>query len=60
MTEENSKDYGKRPLWQWVFIYVVIGGLVYGVIYYFWLSKRGYSVSPTGSSPTQQSVPYSY
>jgi len=26
--------YGKRPMWQWALIYVVVGGLVYWLIYY--------------------------
>jgi hypothetical protein len=27
--------YNKRPVWQWIGLYVVIAILVYGVIYYF-------------------------
>jgi len=30
-----SKGYGKRPLWQWIVLYVIIGAIVYGAIYYF-------------------------
>ncbi|MBI2984201.1 MAG: hypothetical protein HYY50_01075 [Candidatus Kerfeldbacteria bacterium] len=38
--------YGKRPRWQWVVIYLVIGGLVYGAIYYFaYANKGGYQSS---------------
>ena len=59
MAEEEKKSYGygKKPLWQWVVIYLVIGVLVYGVIYYFFLAKKGgynynqssgqYSTQPT-------------
>lgn len=36
-----GKGYGKRPMWQWILIYVVIGAIVYGLIYYFVLAKRG-------------------
>lgn len=32
-----SKGYGKRPLWFWVLIYLIVGGLVYWLVYYFWL-----------------------
>lgn len=41
--------YGKRPLWQWILLYAVIGGVVYLGIYYFYLAKKGagYSYSPT-------------
>lgn len=36
MVEEYGKkeSYGKRPLWQWILIYVIVGLIVYGVIYY--------------------------
>lgn len=35
--------YGKRPLWQWILIYVVAGAVVYGAIYYFvWGRNGGY------------------
>lgn len=32
-----GKGYGKRPLWQWILIYVVIGAIAYSLIYYFFL-----------------------
>ncbi len=35
--------YGKRPLWQWILIYLVVGGLIYWFVYYFVFSKGGYS-----------------
>lgn len=35
--EDNQKPaksgYGKRPMWQWVVLYIVGGGIVYGLIY---------------------------
>ncbi len=38
-----------------ILIYLVVGGLVYAVIYYAFLSKNsGYNM---GSTPTQQSAP---
>jgi hypothetical protein len=36
-----SKGYGKRPLWQWVLLYVVIGGALYYGIYYFMNQGNG-------------------
>ncbi len=39
--EEKQEAYGKRPLWQWILLYVVIGLLIYGLVYYFVLSKNG-------------------
>lgn len=35
--------YGKRPLWQWVVIYLIIGGLIYAAIYYFFFANKGRS-----------------
>lgn len=29
----KGKGYGKRPLWQWIAIYVVVGIIVYFLIY---------------------------
>jgi hypothetical protein len=29
------KGYGKRPLWQWIVIYVIVGGVIYFLIYLF-------------------------
>lgn len=49
-----GKGYGKRPLWQWVLIYVVVGGIIYGAIYYFAIAKKGgYGANNqnTGQSP---------
>jgi len=42
MEESTYKDgYGKRPFWQWVIIYVVIGIIVYGIIYYLVFTNSG-------------------
>ncbi|MBI2597228.1 cupredoxin domain-containing protein [Candidatus Daviesbacteria bacterium] len=52
---------GKRPIWQWVIIYLVIGGIIYGVIYYAFL-KGDYSSTPqqqalqTVPSPSSQNT----
>jgi len=47
--------YGKRPMWQWILIYAVIGAAVYGAIYYFVLAKKGSSNPYSGgSTPTYQ------
>lgn len=35
--------YGKRPMWQWVLIYLILGTIIYGVIYYLvFANKSGY------------------
>jgi hypothetical protein len=46
MSENVTKtSYGKRPLWQWIAIYLVVGAIIYGLIYYFFIANRG------GSNP---------
>jgi len=39
--EKSSKGYGKRPMWQWVLIYVVVAVVVYGLIYFLFIHKSG-------------------
>lgn len=58
-------NYGKRPLWHWIVLYLIIGGIIYGLIYYFVIAKQGgYSYSPanynynyTSSNPTTSTTP---
>ena len=51
--ENKSGRYGKRPMWQWVVIYGVVGLIVYGAIYYFFLAKNGgYNYNQYGAQPT--------
>ena len=38
---DYGKGYGKRPLWQWILLYVIVGAIVYGAIYYFVFAKNG-------------------
>lgn len=35
----KKAEYSKRPLWQWTIIYLVIGAVIYGLIYFFVLSQ---------------------
>lgn len=46
--------YGKRPLWQWLVIYLVIGGLIYAAIYYFYFGRKG--ASPYGAAYMPQAI----
>lgn len=51
-------EYSKRPLWQWILIYIVVGGLIYGLVYYFVFAKKGgYSYKSTAPSTTTQAPP---
>ena len=42
-TSKPTKGYGKRPMWQWVLIYVVAAIVVYGLIYLVFIHKSGSS-----------------
>jgi hypothetical protein len=33
--DKTGGSYGKRPLWQWILLYIIIGGIIYALIYYF-------------------------
>jgi len=38
----KSGGYGKRPMWQWVVIYLIGAAIVYGLIYFlFFRSSSG-------------------
>jgi len=50
--EQKTSGYGKRPMWQWTAIYLVIAVILYGAFYYFVLAKKG-------GSNSNQSNPYS-
>lgn len=58
MDNTQQSGYNKRPLWQWVVIYLIIAIIIYGGIYYFFLAKKGgYTTSqnmyvPSAISPT--------
>lgn len=34
-----TKGYGKRPMWQWILIYVVVAAIVYTAIYLIFFHK---------------------
>ena len=62
MAKENISGYGKRPLWQWILIYAIVGIVVYGLIYYFLIAKKGGnvynvpSVTPSTTAIVQDTV----
>lgn len=50
--ENNASGYKKRPLWQWLAIYVVIGIVVYGLIYS--LFNKNNQTQSSGTMNSQQ------
>jgi hypothetical protein len=58
--EEGKKPggYGKRPLWQWIVLYVIIGAIVYFGIYYVYAMHKSNSGSGYGNNNTTQNSPY--
>jgi hypothetical protein len=40
-TPDKESGYGKRPLWQWILIYLIIGSIIYALIYFFVIAPRG-------------------
>lgn len=44
--------YSKRPIWQWIVVYAVVGAVVYGAIYYFFLAKKGTNINVYNSPST--------
>ena len=55
---DYGKAYGKRPLWQWIVLYLVIGAVVYGAIYFLFFNK-GYSFKGQSSTNQQMTQPKS-
>lgn len=56
----STSSYGKRPLWQWILIYIVIGAIIYGLIYYFIFAKKGSYSSNGGYTAPQQNSQTGY
>ena len=40
-TQSPTKGYGKRPVWQWVVIYIVVAIILYGLAYLIFFHKSG-------------------
>jgi hypothetical protein len=46
--QKPTKGYGKRPVWQWVVIYLIIAIIVYGAIYLIFFRGNGGSSGSSG------------
>jgi hypothetical protein len=52
---KKGYSYGKRSLWQWILIYIVVGGIIYAGTYYFFFAKSGgYNYNPNQYQGSQQ------
>jgi hypothetical protein len=56
---KGKSAYSKRPLWQWILLYVIIGGIIYAAIYFIFLKPKGGYNYGSGSNSSQQSQ-YNY
>ena len=36
---EKKDSYGKRSLWQWILIYIVVGGIIYALVYFLFMRQ---------------------
>lgn len=55
-SSDQKSGYGKRPLWQYILLYIFIAAVLYGLVYYFLTMKKGgYNYQGT-SMQNQQSV----
>lgn len=48
--QKSSKGYGKRSVWYWVLIYAVAAGVIYGLVYWFFMRDSGGTGSTGGGS----------
>lgn len=38
---QKSGGYGKRPMWQWVLLYLIVGGILYYIAYLLFFAHTG-------------------
>ena len=41
MANQPTKGYGKRPMWFWVLVYLIVGGALYLLVYFLFLADTG-------------------
>lgn len=49
---KKTSKYDKGSRWQWILLYVVIGTVVYGIIYFIFAQKDRYTYTQTGQYPS--------
>lgn len=53
VSASKKGGYGRRPLWQWILLYVVIGAVVYYGIYYYYTHRK---TTATNGGTTNTSI----
>ena len=54
---QAQNGYGKRPVWQYLLLYLIIGGVLYFLVYYlFFYSKSGKSYSYSSQDVKSQTT----
>ena len=48
----GKSGYGRRPIWQWLLMYVVVGGAIYAGVYAF-MGKHAQGYGYTSKAATQ-------
>jgi uncharacterized membrane-anchored protein len=56
--DEKKSYYGKKSIWFWIVLYIIVGGLAYWLIYYFAYARNGNGYDY--SSKTNTSTNYDY
>ncbi|HSX53458.1 MAG TPA: hypothetical protein VLF90_03780 [Patescibacteria group bacterium] len=41
--KKPTKGYGKRPVWHWIVIYLVVAIIVYGLVYILFIRNKSSS-----------------
>lgn len=54
MAYSNKSGYGSKPWWFWVLVYLVVGAVVYYLVYYFVFAKKGSDYNTPSQEGTQQ------
>jgi len=55
-----GSGYGKRPMWQWILLYVIIGGILYYGVYYYFLKDKYSNNGSNGLYGNSSSSDYNY
>lgn len=48
--------YGKRPMWQWIILYLIVGGIIYYAVYYFFLMPKAGTSTGLYGTPSSTSI----